>query len=484
MATLGGSMGKKFGVAAACLFGVVGVAQAADLPAANPPPPPPTLASCASVTDFFTTYCPLTYYGVTIYGTVDMGLAYQSYGTPFNRVLHTGLEYLITKNSSRAQFSIAPNGLSQSFIGIKASEPLAYGFSFVFNWQTGFDPYTMQLANGPRALEQNNGLPAQLQNSNVDSSRAGQWYNGALYAGLSSATFGTLTYGRQNSLTLDGVNAYDPMAGSYAFSVIGFSGTTAGVGDTEDTRYSSSLKYRVEIPSSFGQFRAAGLWAFGGYDLNNAASSAYELQVGGDFLQSEYGKLSVDAIYSRVFDAVSLSSLSAAQNAKYPGTLAATISDNTSWMFLAKYKYGPIQVFAGYENIYFSPPSNVVGSFTSIAGIPVEAANVTNNAFNANQKVLQVFWTGAKYAITDKLDLTGAYYHYSQSDYNPKPCSNSSSSKCSGSLDAVSAVIDWRFAPKFDTYAGVMFSEVSNGLANGYLHHNSVDPMAGLRFTF
>jgi hypothetical protein len=51
-------------------------------------------------------------------------------------------------------------------------------------------------------------------------------------------------------------------------------------------------------------------------------------------------------------------------------------------------------------------------------------------------------------------------------------------------LDAVSAVIDWRFAPKFDTYAGLMFSEVNNGLSNGYLHHTSVDPMAGLRFTF
>jgi predicted porin len=68
----------------------------------------------------------------------------------------------------------------------------------------GFDPYTLQLANGPLAQEQNNGLPASLQNSNADSSRAGQWYNGALYAGLSSTAFGTLTVGRQNTLTLDG----------------------------------------------------------------------------------------------------------------------------------------------------------------------------------------------------------------------------------------------------------------------------------------
>jgi predicted porin len=101
--------------------------------------------------------------------------------------------------------------------------------------------------------------------------------------------------------------------------------------------------------------------------------------------------------------------------------------------------------------------------------------------------VLQVFWTGAKYAITDKLDVTGAYYHYLQDNYGgPASCATagSSSSHCAGTLDAVSAVVDWRFAPKFDVYAGAMFSEVNNGLANGYLFHTSIDPMAGLRFQF
>jgi hypothetical protein len=51
-------------------------------------------------------------------------------------------------------------------------------------------------------------------------------------------------------------------------------------------------------------------------------------------------------------------------------------------------------------------------------------------------------------------------------------------------LDAVSFLADYTFAPKFDVYAGVMFSEVNNGLSNGYLYHTSVDPMAGLRFRF
>jgi predicted porin len=474
-------MGQRLKIAAAMVFGAAGAANGADLPTSKPAPPaPPVLASCASVQDFFTTNCPLTYYGVTLYGAIDMGLAYQTYGAPFNRVAPFGLEYLVQKNSGRSQFSIAPNGLSQSFIGVKASEPLFGDWSFVFNWQMGFDPYTLQLANGPLSQEKQNGLPLALQETNGDSSRAGQWYNGALYAGVSSKTFGVLTVGRQNSLTLDGVNAYDPMGGSYAFSVIGYSGATAGVGDTEDARYSTSVKYRVDI----GQFRAAALYAFGGYAWNNAATSAWQVQAGLDVPTGAFGKLSFDAIYSKVYDAVSLSSLSAAANLLYPGTLAATVSDDESVMLLAKYTIGRWRLFAGYENIYFAPPSNPQSGFTSIAGIPVAGANVSNTTYNLNQKDLQVVWTGAKYAFTDKLDLAAAYYHYSQSDFHKTPCSNSSASSCAGSLDAVSAMVDWRFAPKFDTYAGLMFSEVNNGLANGYLHHTSVDPMAGLRFIF
>jgi hypothetical protein len=42
-------------------------ARAADLPSTKPAPaPPPILASCASPTDFITTNCPLTWYGITI----------------------------------------------------------------------------------------------------------------------------------------------------------------------------------------------------------------------------------------------------------------------------------------------------------------------------------------------------------------------------------------------------------------------------------
>ena len=156
----------------------------------------------------------------------------------------------------------------------------------------GFNPYSLRLADGPRSYIENNGVPLTAQTSNGDSSRAGQFYNGVGFAGLSSPTYGTLTFGRQNSLTLDGVLAYDPMGASYAFSPIGYSGLTAGAGDTEAARYTTAVKYRVDV----GMFRAAAIYQFGGYDLNNGTQGAYGFQVGGDFDGGAYGKLSLDAV--------------------------------------------------------------------------------------------------------------------------------------------------------------------------------------------
>src|SRR5260370_36628502 len=82
------------------------------------------------------------------------------------------------------------------------------------------------------------------------------------------------------------------MGASYAFWPIGWQGITCGVGDTEDCRFSTSVKYHVDI----GQFRVAALWQFGGYGLNNAATGSYQLQLGGDIPNFAGRTLSLDAL--------------------------------------------------------------------------------------------------------------------------------------------------------------------------------------------
>ena len=189
------------------------------------------------------------------------------------------MEELISKNSNGRRYVLVPNGLGQSYIGVKGNEPIAGDWTFLFNAQNGFNPYTLERANGPKSLVQNNTTPLDAQTANGDSSRAGQLFNTVAYAGLSHPTYGTLTAGRQDSLILDGLGRYDPMNAAPAFSVIGTSNTVAGAGDTEDARYETSVQYRVNV----GALRLVGLYQFGGYDQGNGSNGAIDVQVGGDF---------------------------------------------------------------------------------------------------------------------------------------------------------------------------------------------------------
>jgi hypothetical protein len=55
----------------------------------------PAPVACAGVVDFFTTSCPLSWYGISVYGTVDAGVSWQSHGTPFSPSYGPGTEPLI-----------------------------------------------------------------------------------------------------------------------------------------------------------------------------------------------------------------------------------------------------------------------------------------------------------------------------------------------------------------------------------------------------
>jgi predicted porin len=490
----------------AALLPAYASAADADLPYTpfKAPPPPlaaPVPAACVGLTDFVLSNCVLSWYGITVYGTVDVGGGYQTHGAPFDKDFVTGASYFLQKMNRSAMWGAAPNGLSQSNIGIKGKEQFAPDWNFIFDLQAGFDPYSLRFANSPGSLVENNGVPLNQQTTNGDSSRAGQFYNSVGYTGISSPTWGTLTVFRQNSLTLDGVLAYDPMGGSYAFSPIGFSGLVAGSGDTEIAKISTAVKYRVDV----GPLRAGALYQFGGYSMNNGSNGDFEAQIGGDIPVMKSGVISADLIYTHSKDAVSLgiASLAGSLSNGLPiapfaqGPLTATISNQTSAMALAKYTTGPLKLYLGYETMTFAPPSDPQTAFTDISGEQIGAAFGNNTAINntaftpacgtgvCSDKILQVWWTGAKYAITDDLDVIGAYYQYNQNTFTTASCAIATAhSQCSGSMNAASGVIDWRFLPKWDTYIGTFFSQMNGGLENGYLARSNLATTAGLRFRF
>jgi predicted porin len=458
--------------------------------------------TCTGLWDFIETDCQLTWYGITLYGAIDAGFGYQTHGAPFDPRSPPGASYLVQKTNRSSQWGLAPNGLQNSFIGIKGTEPIGGNTSVVFALDAGFDPYSFKFSSGPGSVANNAGVPQNQQTSWADSSRAGQWYNGNGYVGLSSPTYGTLTVFRQNSLTYDGVLAYDPMGASYAFSPIGWQGITCGGGDTENCRHTTSLKYRLNI----GQARVAGIWQFGGYGQNNASNGAYQFGAGGDIPNLANGVLSFDAIYSYVKDAVSLADAPGTTDVNgtpippfLPQALTATISDNRAVMVLARYTNGPLKFYAGYEQIRFMAPSDPQMAFTDISGnfvclncIAFNNTNIVNTAFGVNglgDRILQIAWTGVKYAVTEQVDVIAAYYHYTQNSFfgttaGAAPCSGSEHSQCAGTLNAISGVIDWKFAPKWDVYIGLMRSQFNGGLSNSFFVNNNIATTAGLRFKY
>ena len=182
-------------LACGLLGSIVVGARAADLPVKAPAPASPAPSCFASPVSYFEASpveCPLTWNGITLYGAIDTGGGYQTHGVPFNAYYPNGVEELISKNSNGARYTILPNGLGQSHIGIKGIEPIGGDWSFIFNLQTGFDPYSLQLANGPKSLVQNNTSPLDVQSANGDSSRAGQIFNTVAYGGFANPVWGRL----------------------------------------------------------------------------------------------------------------------------------------------------------------------------------------------------------------------------------------------------------------------------------------------------
>jgi predicted porin len=485
---------------------LIGAAQAADLPTKKTPiapPPANCYASFMTWLDSTATDCPLSYMGVTVYGAIDMGAGYETAATPFNRDFPNGVQELISKTSNGAKWQAVPNGISQSNIGVKIKEQIVPNWFIVGDADFGFDPYSFQMANGPKSLVDNNFYPSTRQDlisANGDSSRAGQWDNTRAFLGVSNTTLGTLTFGRQYSFTNDISAAYDPFGGAYAFSLIGTSGTVeAGTGETETARYDTSFKYQV----AYNGFRAAAIAQVGGWEQGNGAEAAYQVDLGAD-----YAGFSVDAVYAYDKDAVKLGAYGGVPASPLaPDTLKATLADVNAGVIGVKYKWQALTLYGGYEYAQLSSPSDLTAA-GSAYGIPAGNVYTLNGGYPAviqtnafvNPEDLQVLWIGAKYGLLSNLDAAVGYYHEWQNTYDIAPATNcvanttaaapgatpqgTKKSDCAGTTDAVSAMLDWRPVKRVDVYGGVMFSQVAGGMANGFIHDENTAFTGGVRLSF
>jgi predicted porin len=477
---------------------------------------------CTSGHEFATTDCSLTWHGITVYGAYDIGVGWVSHGLPENGYNYEGAS-LVNRNGFQHRFLIAPNNLQQTGLGVRGKEEFLPGWSVVFNLSTGINPQSGELANASATQTINNGLPRRSYSYAIDGSRAGQPFNDEYYGGISSAHFGTMTFGRQRALGTDVMLLYDPAGGSYAFSYIGYNGTMAGGGDTEDTRWDDALKYRLAYgPVHFGAmykfangsagcFSASATWTAANCTPETAHNNAYGFDLGG-----EHGKFSADVVFQHYNQAISvLNPLLGPQSLTAPyqsttnsinthpitganlipttNTVYGIVTDNNGIMVAAKYTWDPFKFYAGYEYIWQNNPSNPLGVGASDQGGYLLSGVEDNNL--DSEKLVQIWWTGVKYTYRSKTDFTFAWYQQRQNDFRiPPTCSPAAGfrASCAGTLNEVSLYGDHHFTKRFDAFAGIAYSYVSGGLAIAiphgpgvpYFYNSNLAPTVGGRFTF
>jgi predicted porin len=158
-----------------------------------------------------------------------------------------------------------------------------------------------------------------------------------------------------------------------------------------------------------------------------------------------------------------------------------------------KYTWNKFKFYGGYEYIWQDNPKNPLGVGATAQG-GYKLSGVEDDNLDSPKRV-QIWWTGAKYAIDKKTDVTFAWYHQLQHDFRvPSTCSVAAGfrASCAGTLNEWSLYTDRHITKRFDLFAGISYSNVSGGLAIAiphgpgvpYIHTNNLAPVVGGRFAF
>jgi predicted porin len=468
-------------------------------------------ASAADLDTIFTKGAPpvmpdLTWQGITIIGNIDLGEQYESHGVPNNGVMVSPQDIASPSNGG-SKFLLAQNNIIPSFLGIKVDRFINDNFNFIARLESGFNPQSGNLINGPRALQLNNGIPLANQTSNGDSSRAGQLFNGEAYFGLDSpGQYGRFQVGRNNSVSLDMFGAYDQNA-SGAFSLPLFTGSNASGGSTETIRLDDSIKYLNQI----GQFRTELLYGAPGTDTKQMYQGSFGWVI---------PQASIDVYAGQTKDGVSLSALTSPANLGST-FIGAKVYDTTGYGIFGKYVFdlsgsgyknpsGKLTVSAAWDRVDYSNPAD--GGFqpghATIGGYiigPVLSTNgsagggVLNYAYTGGDKLLDTYFITARYQFDLQWAVMGGVYRSTQNyfgsgvnalpgvvapGYSSVSCGTNMFSNCKGDEYVVSMRIDYDWTKNLKLFFGVAYSKVGGGLATGYLHTDEWDPTLGMAFHF
>ena len=525
---------KRALACAALLAGLTATAYAADL-------------SLDSVKDAASVIPdgPITWGGVTFYGTVDVGYAYVNNGSYPSGAGQWGAGYSVLGSAYNhgSVSTITNNALQLSNVGLKFDYGLGYDFRAIGKLETQFNPISGELSDGCASMLRFSGKSLYDQDKNGDSTRCGQAFSNAAFGGLSHPLYGTLTVGRQGNLVNDGMGQYDPIAGSPAFSMLGYSSTVgAGYGSTETSAWDNSVKYIF----TYGPFHAAGMYSNGGQDTS-IVDDGYGANAG-----ITYKGFSIDGFYQKVDGAVALKGLPLATTASglgyfgstsvinsctaafgnCPNYLLGTVTNNEGWDIMAKYAFdvpslfgqpavstkdspcgglkdepcapplAKVTIYGGYQGFTQSNPDHnqsYYSGFTTNGGYRYITSPTGTITFGSDRD-RQTAWAGVSYQ-DGPWRLAGAWYYTDSASYldsSKRTClqataanvaaqkkgtfvGNPVGGNCSGDFNQGSFLIDYTVTKHFDVYAGVSVSDQTGGLNSGFLEDNSFVFASGVR---
>jgi hypothetical protein len=173
-------------------------------------------------------------------------------------------------------------------------------------------------------------------------------------------------------------------------------------------------------------------------------------------------------------------------------TVYGIVTDNYGIIVAGKYVSDPVKFFVGYEYIWQNNPKNPLGVGASDQGGYIMSGVEDQNL--DNEKLVNIWWMGAKYTYRKKTDVTFSWYQQRQNDFRSPPTCGPGNmrSSCAGTLNEGSLYLDHRFTKRFDGFAGIAYSWVSGGLAIAIPHgpgvpynsNNNFAPTVGGRFAF
>ncbi|KVN24996.1 porin [Burkholderia pyrrocinia] len=330
---------------------------------------------------------------VTLYGLIDAGISYVNHSKS-----GSGSDKLFKYDDGVAQ---------GSRWGLRGTEDLGGGLKAIFVLENGFNSGTGALGQG------------------------GAMFGRQAYVGLSTAQYGTVTFGRQYSFSTDILGANystggNTVAGNYAYHV-------NDVDQLTSSRINNAVKFQS---ANYAGFTFGALYGFsnttnfaGAPAAGGTAGSSRAYSFG---LNYANGPFSVGAAYTDIrFPSQSIAPNGSSNfNLNLANVQTGNVRDLRTYGVGGRYVWGPATVWALWTRTQFSTVSGTGGTF-----------------YNAYE-------TGVKYAITPALSAAAGYTY-----------TNATQSGNSAHWNQGDLALDYALSKRTDVYGLVIYQRASgNGV--------------------